>query len=62
VLIALDAMGGDRAPGVIIDGAIAATKEAGGDLRIALVGRREAVEPVLAERGAVPDSIDIVDA
>jgi glycerol-3-phosphate acyltransferase PlsX len=62
VRIALDAMGGDRAPGVIIDGAIQATIEVGGDLRILLVGRREDVEPVLAQRAVVTDSIDLVDA
>jgi glycerol-3-phosphate acyltransferase PlsX len=62
VRIALDAMGGDKAPGVIIDGAIAATREVGSDLHIVLVGRREAVEPALAERGSVPGSVDLVDA
>lgn len=62
VRIALDAMGGDRAPGVIVDGAIAAVKEAGGDLRIALVGRPEALEPVLTGRVAPPGSVEVVEA
>jgi glycerol-3-phosphate acyltransferase PlsX len=62
VRIALDAMGGDKAPGVIIDGAIEATREAGDDLRILLVGRREEVEPVLAQRGVVSDRLDLIDA
>ena len=60
--IALDAMGGDKAPGVIIDGAIAATGEVGSDLKIALVGRRDAVEPVMAERGITRGAIELVEA
>jgi len=62
VRIALDAMGGDRAPGVIIDGAIAATREVGGDLKIALVGRRDAVEPVMEDMGVAKDIIELVEA
>jgi glycerol-3-phosphate acyltransferase PlsX len=61
VRIALDAMGGDRAPGVIIDGAIAAVREVDG-LGIALVGRRDAVEPLLAGRAEPADSIELVEA
>jgi glycerol-3-phosphate acyltransferase PlsX len=60
--IALDAMGGDRAPGVIIDGAVAATREVGGDLEIALVGRRAAVETLMAEKGVPPGCLEIVEA
>jgi glycerol-3-phosphate acyltransferase PlsX len=62
VRIALDAMGGDKAPEVIIDGAIAAAREIGDELRIALVGQREAIEPVLSARAVSPGSIRIVDA
>ena len=62
VRIALDAMGGDKAPGVIIDGAIAATREVGQDLRIVLVGRRDAVEPVMTDRGIPQGSIELVEA
>ncbi len=60
--IALDAMGGDKAPGVIIDGAIAATRQVGGDLKIALVGRRDAIEPVMAARGIAQGTIEVVEA
>jgi len=62
VRIALDAMGGDKAPGVIIDGAIAATRQVGGDLKIALVGRRDAIEPVMAARGIAQGTIEVVEA
>jgi glycerol-3-phosphate acyltransferase PlsX len=62
VRIALDAMGGDKAPGVIIDGAVAAIREVGDDLKIALVGRQDAVEPVMAEKGIPEGSIDLIDA
>jgi glycerol-3-phosphate acyltransferase PlsX len=55
-------MGGDKAPGVIIDGAIAATREVGQDLRIVLVGRRDAVEPVMMDRGVPQGTLDLVEA
>ncbi|MCL6432516.1 MAG: phosphate acyltransferase PlsX [Anaerolineae bacterium] len=44
--IVLDAMGGDYAPAVVVDGGVQAAREYGVD--IVLVGRREAVEPELA--------------
>jgi len=37
--IALDAMGGDHAPGIPVEGALAALDEFGTDLSIILVGR-----------------------
>jgi glycerol-3-phosphate acyltransferase PlsX len=44
--IAVDAMGGDRAPGVVVEGAILANQELGVD--IVLVGEKEVVEQELA--------------
>jgi phosphate acyltransferase len=45
-VIALDAMGGDNAPGAIVEGAVMAARQLG--VRVALVGRTEAVERELA--------------
>ncbi len=44
--IVLDAMGGDYAPAVVVDGGVQAAREYG--VEIVLIGRREAVEPELA--------------
>lgn len=49
--IAVDAMGGDRAPEVPVAGALLALRELDGDFEIVLVGRRERIEPCLAARG-----------
>jgi glycerol-3-phosphate acyltransferase PlsX len=59
VTIALDAMGGDNAPDVVVDGAVLAARELG--VRILLVGKLEQIEPRLNSQGA-PPSIEIVHA
>ena len=46
--IVLDAMGGDHAPAVVVDGGVQAAREYG--VEVILVGRREAVEPELLAR------------
>jgi glycerol-3-phosphate acyltransferase PlsX len=56
--IALDAMGGDHAPGPIVEGAIQAVA-ADPDLRVLLVGDRAQVEPILTRAGGVPERIDL---
>src|SRR5947208_5190398 len=56
--IALDAMGGDHAPGPIVAGAVQAVA-ADPDLRVVLVGDRAQVEPCLAREGGPPDRLDI---
>ena len=43
--IVVDAMGGDHAPAVVVEGAVQAARDL--DLEIILVGRQEAVQPVL---------------
>ena len=43
--IAVDAMGGDHAPAVVVEGAVQAARDL--DLEIILVGRQEAVQPEL---------------
>jgi len=60
LLVALDAMGGDRAPAEIVAGAILARRELG--IEIALVGPREVVEAEMAQRGGLPAGIQLIHA
>ncbi len=57
--IALDAMGGDHAPGVAVEGAVSAAVDLGA--RILLVGRPDEVEPLLRRHNA-PRGIVVVEA
>lgn len=58
--IAIDAMGGDHAPLVNVDGAVAAAREFGiGSL---LVGKSAELEPLLRDSGYTGSAIEIVDA
>jgi glycerol-3-phosphate acyltransferase PlsX len=57
--IALDAMGGDRAPEAVVQGAVLAASEL--DVEIVLVGQREAIERELA-RARPRASIEIASA
>src|SRR5262249_48874373 len=56
--IALDAMGGDHAPGPIVAGAVQAVA-ADPELRVVLVGDRAQVEPCLARESGPSDRIEI---
>ena len=58
MLIALDAMGGDHAPGPIVAGAVQAVT-ADEALRVLLVGDRAQLEPCLTGVDAVRDRLDI---
>jgi phosphate acyltransferase len=58
--IAVDAMGGDHAPLVNVDGAIAAAREYG--IETLLVGRTESLARLLADAGYRGDKIEIVEA
>jgi glycerol-3-phosphate acyltransferase PlsX len=60
VRIAVDAMGGDNAPHVNVDGAVAAAREFG--IASLLVGRASELEPLLRESGYTGSDIEIVDA
>lgn len=60
--IALDAMGGDRAPEVIVEGALAARDELTGGASVVLVGKREAILSELARLGAETTAFEIADA
>jgi glycerol-3-phosphate acyltransferase PlsX len=57
--IAVDAMGGDRAPQVVVAGAILAARELG--VEVVLVGQKEVVDPELVRQGAAP-KLEIVAA
>jgi len=59
--IALDAMGGDKAPRVIVEGAVIAAREAESDIQILLVGRSEIIRQEL-ERFGKFKGIEIVHA
>ena len=59
MIIALDGMGGDRAPAEPVQGALLA-RELG--IEIALVGDPQALRDELARHGAVPSGIEIVAA
>ena len=59
-VIALDAMGGDNAPGEIVLGAVQAAREE--SLTVALVGPRDALEAELAKHGSRPERVTIVHA
>ncbi|MBY0521855.1 MAG: phosphate acyltransferase PlsX [Gemmataceae bacterium] len=56
--IALDAMGGDHAPGPIVAGAVQAV-QADPEIRVVLVGDRAQIETCLAAAGAPSDRLDV---
>lgn len=58
--IALDAMGGDDAPAVTVQGAVIAARQYGVD--VALVGQEDALRAELAKQGDVPSGVTIVPA
>jgi glycerol-3-phosphate acyltransferase PlsX len=63
IRIALDAMGGDNAPRVEVEGAAQALQELPPEFRVQLVGRTADIEAALSKQTGVDRSrIDIVDA
>jgi len=62
IRIALDAMGGDFAPAVPVQGAVDALKELPASHKIQLVGRQPDVEAELGKHDVPPDRISVVDA
>ena len=58
--IALDAMGGDHAPAVVIDGAVMAAREY--DIEIVLVGREKAIQTELARHDTTGLGLSVVHA
>lgn len=62
VRVAVDAMGGDHAPGVVVEGAVEAAQEGGDALRVLLVGREDEVRTELDRIGAPEGLVHVVDA
>ncbi|MFV1979682.1 MAG: phosphate acyltransferase, partial [Rhodothermia bacterium] len=64
VRIAIDAMGGDRAPEVVVEGAIGVTARFPDELTVILVGREEEIRSFLPgnDDEALPPGIEIVHA
>jgi glycerol-3-phosphate acyltransferase PlsX len=60
VRIAVDAMGGDKGPKVVVPGAIDAVLARQGDARLLLVGREDEIRPLV--RGIDPARVEIVPA
>jgi len=60
--IAIDAMGGDKAPDAVVSGAIEALESLSEGDEIVLVGPREIIEPKLPPRGAHPATLTVVHA
>lgn len=60
VKIAVDAMGGDGAPGVVVKGALSAANELG--VEIHLVGQKDEVERELARHAPIPPTLQVVPA
>jgi len=58
--IVLDGMGGDNAPQVVVEGAVAATKEMPHE--IIIVGQEEAINECLKNTGYTGDKISVVNA
>ena len=59
VVVAVDAMGGDRAPGEIVAGAVQAVTDV--DVDVLLVGRAAEIDALLPG-GERPDGLDVLDA
>ena len=62
IRIAIDAMGGDNAPGEIVKGAVDAVQKGEDDFRIFLVGNQAAIRTELDRYSFPQDRISIVPA
>lgn len=60
--IAVDAMGGDFAPQEIVPGCLQAVRELQGVTRLYLVGDQARIRHELDQLGAVPDTVEVVNA
>ena len=60
-VVAVDAMGGDNAPGEIVRGALDAIGRRG-DIKVILVGKSEAIQKELAGASYPKDQLEIVEA
>lgn len=55
-------MGGDHAPGVVVEGAVQALRHADGELHVVLVGPEDTIRPLLAEHDTEGLPLDVLDA
>ncbi len=62
VRVAVDAMGGDHAPGVVVEGAIEALRQAGDELHVVLVGPEATVRAELDRHDTEGLALDVLDA
>ena len=64
IRVAVDAMGGDHAPGVVVEGALSALHKAGEDLEVLLVGPQALLEAELAkhEAASAVKGLHLIDA
>lgn len=62
VRIAVDAMGGDNAPAIQVEGALEAAREAEGSIELVLVGKQALVEAELKARDHEGLSVSVVNA
>lgn len=60
--IAVDAMGGDKGPQVVVSGAIEAARARAGQFELVLVGQRDKIEQVLNRHDVTGCAIEIVHA
>jgi glycerol-3-phosphate acyltransferase PlsX len=58
--VAVDAMGGDKAPGEIVDGALQAAADL--DIGVLLVGRKDAIDPLLRTNGTPVSGVEVEHA
>ncbi|MDD6196638.1 phosphate acyltransferase PlsX [[Clostridium] aminophilum] len=61
IRVAVDAMGGDNAPGEIIEGALSAARERN-DIRVVLVGREQVIRDEIRRQGGDESLVEIVHA
>jgi phosphate acyltransferase len=61
VVIALDAMGGDNAPGEVVEGGVLALNEVD-DIRLILVGQQDKIAACLAKRAYPTGRVEIIHA
>ncbi|MFC1584422.1 phosphate acyltransferase PlsX [Fibrobacterota bacterium] len=62
ICIALDAMGGDKAPFVVVKGAVDACRESNGQFSVVLTGAKDLIQAELDKLGYTGEGIEIFDA
>lgn len=60
--VAIDAVGGDHAPDVVVEGAVEAVRQQGDQIEVLLLGPEETVKGAFGPAGEIPSGISIIDA